>query len=201
MSSKPKVVTSSPVVAQPVRPRSPHSFATRNCVHCGADLPDLTDSVRCPSCRRDSTVTLCEHTHPRESWRITRWHRRPESPAARRAKDVVAVAVGDVTVFLGRFRDSIELRAEDGTRLPIQRVRAIEPGTEVVERMTHIGTCYRCHAAFFLPDCEVQSSGPPRVLRVPVDRPTRRYMRPEPEPSRISAAYLALGTQPQGDDL
>jgi hypothetical protein len=180
-----------------VRPRAPYTFATRVCVHCGGELPALDSElldVRCDSCGKHSTVTLCEHQHPRPAWRVVRWGR--TEVTGKRRRDVVAVAVGDVTVFLGRLRDMMELRTEDGSRLPVVRARAIEPGAEVLERLTAVGQCYRCSLAFFLPDGEIAAVGPPRVLRIPVDRPTRQYMKPEPEPSRIAAAYATLGTAP-----
>lgn len=192
---KAKTVVSSPVMAKPVRPRSPHTFATRNCVHCGADLPDLSEDPFCQRCGAPSSIALCEHQQPRPSWRITRWHPVDKAQAKRR-KDVVAVAVGDVTVFVGRFRDMMELRAEDGTRLPVYRARGIEPGAEILERLTALGTCWRCNVAFFLPDGEIATVGPPRILRVPVDRPTRQYMKPMAEPAHIAAAYYTLGTAP-----
>lgn len=195
MSRKPAPVVLSPTIElRPVRPRSPHSFATRNCVLCGGDLPDASEDCDCASCGKHSGVALCEHQHPRPAWRITRWH--PNGKGGARRKEVVAVTVGDVTVFLGRFRDVVELRSEDGSRLPIRRAKAIEPGAEILERLTAIGTCYRCNMAFFLPDGEVSSTGAPRILRVPFERPTRQYMKPEPDPARISAVYLALGTAP-----
>jgi hypothetical protein len=180
-----------PLPAPPPEPtRGPHEFSTRNCVLCGGDLPG--DKITCPKCGKQSVVALCDHTVGVHAWRTTRWNR-SDGNHGRRSKDVVAVTVGDVTVFLGRFRDALSLRTEDGARLPLRRVRAVEPGAEIVERMTHVGQCYRCRLAFFLADCEILASGPPRILRVPVDAPTRQYMRPVPDPVRISAAYLALG--------
>lgn len=179
--------------------RRPHEFATRNCVHCAGELPEGNEEVACPECKADSVVLLCDHTAPKPSWRITRWQAQ-RVPHAKRAKDVIAVAVGDVTVFIGRYRDVLSIRGEDGTRLPFQRVRSIEPGSEIIERLTHIGNCYRCAVAFFLPDCEITSRGVPRILRVPLDRPTRQYMKPTPDPARLSTAYLELGHHHEEDD-
>jgi hypothetical protein len=194
-SPSPPVVTSGPIVAHPVRQRSSREFATRNCVHCNGELTGDDGSVKCPSCGKRSEVALCQHGAPLPTWRITRWHE-SDVPHAKRRRDIVAVTVGDHTVYLGRFRDSLSLRAEDGARLPLQKVKAVEAGAEVIERMVHIGSCYRCACAFFLPDCEIKASGPPRILRANVEQPTRTYMRPVPDPVRLSAAYLALGTDP-----
>lgn len=166
-------------------------FAARTCVYCDATLPmpDLVGATRCAECRKNANLELCEHLARRTVFRITRFH----ALGAIR-KSVVAVTVGDVTVHLGRFRDDLSLRAEDGSRLPlVANVRSIEPGSEIVERMTLLGTCYRCHVAFFLADCEIATDGPPRILRVHVDQPTRQYMRPTIDPVRVAAAYRTLG--------
>jgi predicted RNA-binding Zn-ribbon protein involved in translation (DUF1610 family) len=194
--SRTSTVTSGPVNVTLIRPRKASQFATRNCVHCGGELLGDDGSVLCPKCGKRSTVSLCEHGGPRPAWRITRWGESPGT-GQHRPKDVVAVAVGDVTVFVGRFRDTLSLRAEDGTRLPLRRVHAIEPGCEIIERMTHIGSCYRCNVAFFLADCEVFSPGPPAILRAPLPAPTREYMRPTVDPVKLAASYLALGTRPE----
>lgn len=195
------VIESGPVSVRPVPRRSPREFATRNCIHCGGELAgdDGDRAVRCGKCGKRSEIRLCPHGAPHPSWRITRW-RESRDGEERRQQDVVAVAVGDETVYLGRFRDNLALRAEDGSRLPLSRVHAIEPGSEVIERMVKVGACYRCACAFFLPDCEINAVGPPRILRVAVDGATRAYIRPIPEPGRMAAAYLALGTQPREED-
>ena len=183
----------------PARRRSPQAFATRNCVRCGGELPGENESVSCVACGRQSVVTLCPHLAHRRAWRIVRWGE-ADPAESKRDRDIVAVTVGDVTVHLGRFRDLVELRSEDGVRLPYIRIRAIEPGTEIIERMTHLGTCYRCAVAFFLPDCEVTAKAMHRILRVNVDRPTRQYMKPLPDPIRLSAAYLEIGQNRAEDD-
>jgi hypothetical protein len=181
----------------PAQRRSPHEFATRNCIRCGTELPGDDGSVSCPRCRRPSEIALCEHRKPEPAWRITRWAAsRTNAP---RASDVVAVTIGDHTVYLGRFRDALALRTEDGARLPLLKVRSVEPGSEIIERLTNLGTCWRCRTAFFLPDCEVQASGEPRILRAKLDAPTREYQRPMADPVAMSAAYLALGTRVDDD--
>lgn len=200
MSKRAAVIDSGPIEAKAIRPRSQKEFATRNCIHCAGELQGDDGDVRCARCGRDSSLSVCPHGAPRPAWRITRWYENP-TPHGKRRRDVVAVTVGDHTVYLGRFRDNLALRAEDGARLPLSRVHAIEPGSEIIERMVHVGSCYRCNVAFFLPDCEIKAPGPPRILRVPVEAATRQYMRPIPEPARMAACYLALGTRPQEDDL
>lgn len=190
---KPAVVTSGRIIVHAVRPpRKPHEFATRNCVRCAGEL-NGESSVRCQHCHHESSVDLCEHVGRKPAWRVVRWHRAGITGNGRRKRDIVAIALGDVTVFLGRFRDAVDLRGEDGTRLPLRKVRSIEVGAEVVERMTHVGMCYRCRTAFFLADCEITAEGPPRILRVPVSEPTRTYMRPMPDPVHMAAAYASLG--------
>jgi hypothetical protein len=105
--------------------------------------------------------------------------------------------VGDTTVVLGRFRDALSLRTEDGARLAVRGVRAIEPGTEVIERLTYIASCYRCRTAFFLPDFEVRAMGAPRLVHVPLARQTRQYMAPAPEPAHMAQAYATLAEMPR----
>lgn len=181
-------ISARPMNVTPERARSHETFATRNCVNCNSELPEHDDSVACRHCGKESRVELCPHLARKPSWRITRWEK-TEVRHAKRHADVVAVTVGDVTVYQGRFRDSLELRAEDGTRLPFTHVRAIQPGSEIVERMTHLGGCWRCEVAFFLPDCEIHSSGPPIILKVPLSRPTRHYMKPHPDPAMVVTRY------------
>lgn len=189
-----RTVPERPAPPAPPRVRRPEEFATRNCVHCSHDLSEDERLITCPKCGRRSEVAFCKHLTPEPSWRIIRW-RKAESNHGRRDRDVVAVTVGDATVFLGRFRDALALRGEDGARLPLKAVHSVEPGAEIIERMTKLGTCYRCDVAFFLPDCEIQASGPPRVLRIPLPKPTREYQRPTPSPVHIHEAYLTLGTR------
>jgi hypothetical protein len=184
VKARPAVVTSGPVRVTPRRPSV--NAAARLCVHCAGVIEE--PARRCPSCHKQSFVSLCEHRAPEPAYRISR------------DGEVFAVTVGDTTVCLGRFRDTLSLRAEDGTRLQLQRVKAIQPGAEVIERMTMLGSCYRCRVAFFLPDFEIGARGAPRVLRVPIALQTRQYMAPFPEPANMAAAYLALGTQPRDDD-
>lgn len=188
---EPPIVSSGPVVVAAFSGAlPPGEYAERVCIHCAAALKIVGDSVTCAKCGKDSAVSICPHAAPRPAWRIVRWRgarvlKRNEVVSG----DVVAVTVGDHTVYLGRFRDALSLRAEDGARLPLRQVNAIEPGAEIIERMTHIGSCWRCAVAFFLPDCEIGSRGVPRILRVPVGAPTRQYVSPAPDPAIVVSTY------------